>query len=46
MSARENLGEFEHIVLVAVLRLGEGAYGEPIRREIETRTGRSLWSFA
>jgi DNA-binding PadR family transcriptional regulator len=42
MAARENLGEFEHIVLVAVLRLGEGAYGVPIRREIETRTGRSI----
>ena len=42
MAARENLGEFEHIVLVALLRLGEGAYGVPIRLEIEQRTARSL----
>jgi PadR family transcriptional regulator PadR len=42
MARREHLGEFEHIVLLAVLRLGEDAYGVPIRREIETRTGRAL----
>ena len=36
------LGEFEQIVLLAVLRLGEDAYGVPIRLEIEKRTGRSL----
>jgi len=42
MAGRDHLGEFEQIVLLAVLRLGEGAYGVPIRREIETRTGRSL----
>jgi PadR family transcriptional regulator len=35
------LGEFEQIVLLAVLRLGENSYGVPIGREIETRTGRS-----
>jgi PadR family transcriptional regulator len=37
-----NLGEFEHIVLVAVLRLGDDAYAIPIREEIEARTGRSV----
>src|SRR6185503_20667701 len=42
MAGRDHLGEFEQIVLLAVLRLGNGAYGVPIRREIETRTGRSL----
>ena len=42
MAAREHLGEFEHIVLLAVLRLGDDAYGVPIRLEIERRTGRSL----
>ena len=42
MAGREHLGEFEQIVLLAVLRLGENAYGVPIRREIEERTGRSL----
>lgn len=42
MAGRDHLGEFEQIVLLAVLRLGEGAYGVPIRREIEKRTGRAL----
>ena len=42
MAGREHLGEFEQIVLLAVLRLGEDAYGVPIRLEIERRTGRSL----
>ncbi len=37
-----NLGEFEHIVLLAILRLGEDAYAIPIREEIEERTGRSV----
>jgi PadR family transcriptional regulator PadR len=36
------LGEFEQVVLLAVLRLGEGAYAIPIREEIEARTGRSV----
>ena len=38
----EYLGEFEQVVLLAVLRLGKGAYGVPIRREIEGRTGRGV----
>jgi PadR family transcriptional regulator PadR len=42
MSRREHLGEFEQIVLLAILRIGEDAYGVPIRLEIETRTGRSV----
>ncbi len=37
-----NLGEFEHIVLLAILRLGDDAYAIPIREEIEARTGRSV----
>ena len=41
MARREHLGEFEHIVLLAVLRLGDDAYGVPIRHEIERRTGRA-----
>ena len=36
------LGEFEQIVLLAVLRLGEGAYAIPIREEIEQRTRRRV----
>jgi hypothetical protein len=35
-----NLGEFEHVVLLAILRLGDDAYAIPIRQEIEERTGR------
>lgn len=36
------LGEFEQVVLVAVLRLGDEAYAIPIRQEIEARTGRKV----
>ncbi len=36
------LGDFELTVLLAVLRLGEEAYGAAILREIEQRTGRSV----
>ncbi|MDP2470607.1 MAG: helix-turn-helix transcriptional regulator [Candidatus Palauibacterales bacterium] len=36
----EHLGEFEQMLLFAVLRLGDDAYGVTIRREIERRTGR------
>jgi len=42
MSAREYLGEFEHMVLLAVLRLDEQAYGVTVRREIEARTRREV----
>lgn len=35
------LGEFEQVVLLAVARLGDDAYGMRIRREIEARAGRS-----
>lgn len=34
------LGEFEHFVLLALVRLGNGAYGAAILREIRERTGR------
>jgi hypothetical protein len=36
------LGEFEQLVLLALVRLGPEAYGATIRREIEARTGRDL----
>jgi DNA-binding PadR family transcriptional regulator len=36
------LGEFEQIVLLAILRLGDEAYAIPVRAEIEARTGRSV----
>src|SRR6202166_1601768 len=42
MSAREYLGEFEHMVLLAVLRLGDQAYGVTVRREIEARIRREV----
>jgi PadR family transcriptional regulator, regulatory protein PadR len=34
------LGEFEHLVLLALARLGEDAYGVTIRQTLEERTGR------
>ena len=34
------LGEFEQVALLALVRLGNGAYGASIRREILERTGR------
>ena len=36
------LGEFEQIVLLAILRLKDDAYAVPIREEIEGRTTRSV----
>ena len=40
MAAPPTLGEFEHIVLLAILRLGENAYGVTLRQEIRSRTDR------
>jgi PadR family transcriptional regulator PadR len=42
MAGREHLGEFEQIVLLAIVRLGDDAYGVRIRQDIEQRTGRAL----
>jgi len=36
----DQLGEFEQVVLLAIMRLGEDAYGASIRSEIEKCTGR------
>jgi DNA-binding PadR family transcriptional regulator len=36
------LGEFEQLVLIAIVRIGPDAYGATIRREIESRTDRRL----
>ena len=36
------MGEFEHLVMLAILRRGEDAYGVPVVEEIERRTGRSV----
>ncbi len=42
MRKAKNLGEFEIIVLAALIRLGTDAYGVSIRQEIESRTGRAV----
>jgi PadR family transcriptional regulator PadR len=39
---RESLGDIEHLVLLALLRLGERSYGVPILEEIAARTGREV----
>ena len=39
---KDSLGEFEQVVLLAALRLGDEAYAVSIRQEIESRTGRSV----
>ena len=36
------MGEFEQLVLLAVLRMGNDAYGMEVRSEIEKRTGRDV----
>jgi PadR family transcriptional regulator PadR len=36
------LGELEQIVLLAVLRAGDGAYAVPILEQIESHTGRTV----
>jgi DNA-binding PadR family transcriptional regulator len=36
------LGEFEQLLLLAVLRLGSEAYGADIARELEARAGRTV----
>ena len=41
MSAKY-LGEFEQAILLAVLRLGEDAYGRSIRQELDVCTGRRV----
>jgi PadR family transcriptional regulator PadR len=40
MPATQTLGEFEQIVVLAILRLGEQAYGANVREVIATRTNR------
>jgi len=36
------LGEFELMVVLALIRIGDDAYGVPISREIEKRSGREV----
>lgn len=42
MSDRDYLGEFEHVILLALLRLEDRAYGVTVRQEIERRTDRDV----
>ncbi len=42
MSGRDYLGEFEHMVVLALLRLEDRAYGVPVRQEIEFHTKREI----
>jgi DNA-binding PadR family transcriptional regulator len=39
---RTSLGELEHLILVAILRLEDRAYGAAVIAEIEQQTGRDL----
>lgn len=39
---RVDLGDIEHLVLLAILRLGEDAYGIPILDEVSARSGREV----
>ena len=40
MTKLDNLGEFEQLTLLAVLRLGDEAYGARIREELKDQAGR------
>ncbi|MEX2302634.1 MAG: helix-turn-helix transcriptional regulator [Bryobacterales bacterium] len=42
MLGRDYLGEFEHIIVLALLRLGDQAYGVTVRQEIQLRTNREV----
>ena len=42
MGREQNLGDLEELVLLAVLRLGNGAYGATVRQELRRRAGRSV----
>jgi PadR family transcriptional regulator len=42
MPKRDFLGEFEHIIVLALLRLEDRAYGVTVRQEIEFRTNREV----
>jgi DNA-binding PadR family transcriptional regulator len=38
----QTIGDFEQLILFALVRLGTDAYGVTVRREIEERTGRAI----
>jgi PadR family transcriptional regulator PadR len=42
MRKRNYIGNFELMVMLVLLRLGEGAYGVPISQELEQQSGRDV----
>ena len=38
----DGLGEFEQLVLLALVRLGDAAYGVTVHEQLEQRTGREV----
>ena len=42
MNIPHNVGDFEQLVLLGVLHLGDEAYGAAIRQEIHARSGRDV----
>jgi PadR family transcriptional regulator, regulatory protein PadR len=42
MTPALNLGEFEQLILLAILRLGDDAYGVTVRAELAERGGRNV----
>jgi PadR family transcriptional regulator len=42
MAVPINLGEFEQVILLAILRLRDDAYGVTIRAELANRAGRTV----
>lgn len=42
MGSRSNLGAFDLMILLALMRLGDAAYGVPISREIEETSGKVI----
>jgi DNA-binding PadR family transcriptional regulator len=42
MTKRDQLGSFELMVILVLIRLGDNAYGVPISEELEERTGRDV----
>jgi DNA-binding PadR family transcriptional regulator len=42
MSDAPSLGELEQLILLAILRLGDDAYGVTVRAELSDRAGRTI----
>lgn len=42
MTQKGFIGEFEQMLLLAILRKGDDAYGVEVRRELEERAGRTV----